>query len=136
MTDADIGINAEVDFAITAGSQAASNHFSVTSTGTRIADLRIISEFDREAIDFFSFTITVTDRGSPSLTDTIFRCINIIVRYSVYVSHVCNNGFRTSMTVYPPSILWRTVATYVRVILLGMYCTQLPLPIVILDTMQ
>lgn len=83
MTDEDIGMNAEMDFAITGGSPSSfMNHFTVTRTGSRTADLRIAQEFDREAIDFFTFTITVTDRGTTPLPDVITRCVNIIVRYS------------------------------------------------------
>ena len=89
MTDADIGINAEQDFAITGGSPATyANYFSVMRTGSRTADLMISREFDREDIDFFQFTITVTDRGTSGLTDTISRCLNVIVRYSVCLSCV------------------------------------------------
>lgn len=89
MTDADIGINAEADFAITGGSPAAyANHFSVMRTGSRTANLLVAQEFDREDIDFFQFTITVTDRGTPALTDTISRCVNVIVRYNVCPSCV------------------------------------------------
>ena len=86
VTDADIGINALVDFDITGGSPASfMNHFSVIRTGDRTADLRIAQEFDRENIDFFQFTITVTDRGTPGLTDTISRCLNVIVRCIYYI---------------------------------------------------
>ena len=84
VTDADIGINSEVDFAITGGSPASYiNHFSVVSTGSRTANLIITQEFDRENIDFYQFTITATDRGMPPLSNliTISRCLNVIVRY-------------------------------------------------------
>lgn len=81
VTDRDIGTNAEVDFAISAGSPSnVANFFSVTKTGIRTADLSIIREFDREAIDFFQFTIIATDQGSSQLTDSIVRYVNIIVR--------------------------------------------------------
>lgn len=86
MTDADIGVNAMMDFAITGGSPSTyTNHFRVVRTGDRTANLVITGGFDREAVDFFQFTITVTDRGTPGLTDTITRCVNIIVRYNLYL---------------------------------------------------
>ena len=93
MTDADIGINALVDFAITGGSPASYvNHFSVVRTGDRTADLRITQEFNRENIDFFQFTITATDRGTPGLTDTITRCLNVIVRFIYYICELYDVG--------------------------------------------
>ena len=67
-----------MDFTISPSTVA--SFFSVTKTGSRTADLRIIGEFDREAINFFQFTITATDQGSPQLADSVVRCVNIIVR--------------------------------------------------------
>ena len=108
VTDRDIGTNAEMDFAFSAGSPSNfANFFSVTKTGSRSADLSITREFDRENIDFFQFTIIVTDQGTPQLTDSIVRCVNIIVR-SFNICELHNHAYihsRTSMTVCPSSVL-------------------------------
>ena len=90
VTDADIGTNAIMDFAITSGSPATySNHFSVVKTGDRTADLLIAQEFDRESIDSFQFMVTVTDQGTPGRMDTIDRCVNILVSYNICSSCEC-----------------------------------------------
>lgn len=77
VTDADIGINSQVDFSL---DPSASNLFIVQSTQPRSANLSFSHPLDRETVDAYSFTVFATDRGSPTRTGSTAISITITVR--------------------------------------------------------
>lgn len=85
VTDADVGVNSEVDFSL---DPSASNLFSLQSSGTLSAQLLISHLLDRETVDSYSFSIYATDRGSPPRTGSAAITINILVRLIVVTTHL------------------------------------------------
>ena len=77
VTDADIGVNSEVDFSL---DPSVGNLFSLQSSGPLSTQLLISHLLDREAMDSYSLSIFATDRGSPPRTGSSTITINIIVR--------------------------------------------------------
>jgi hypothetical protein len=76
VTDADIGVNSEVDFSL---DSPASNLFFLQSSGPLSTQLLISHLLDRETVDFYSFSLFATDRGTPARTGSAAISINITV---------------------------------------------------------
>lgn len=86
MTDADVGINSEVDFSL---SPSAASLFSLQSSGPRSTELSISHLLDRENVDVYSFSLFAIDRGSPQRTGSTATTINITVRIKEYFGRSC-----------------------------------------------
>ncbi len=83
VSDADIGVNGQVDFSLSA---TARGFFSLSVVQAFVAELSLSHSLDREETDYYNFQIFAADRGVPSLigeTD-----ITIIVSVSSYCMHV------------------------------------------------
>ena len=76
MTDADIGMNGEVDFSV---DSAAASLFSVLSTGPLSCEVFINHTLDREANSSYTFNLFATDRGLPPQTGRTTISITITV---------------------------------------------------------
>ena len=88
-TDADIGSNSEIDFAL---DPAVDGLFSLQSSGPSSIRLSLSHSLDREANDSYSFLLFGIDRGSPPQTGSTTINIVITVRYlkkafSLYYTH-------------------------------------------------
>ena len=71
-TDADLGINGEVSYTLT--SSASSLPFSIDpSTGA----VTTISTLDREEIDKYEFTVTASDKGTPTRSTSAILMVNV-----------------------------------------------------------
>ncbi len=83
MSDADIGVNGQVDFSLAA---AARGLFSLSVVQAFVAELSLSHSLDREMTESYNFQIFATDRGSPSLigeTDiTVIVGVSIATRSS------------------------------------------------------
>ena len=77
VTDADAGVNGEVDFAV---DSSVSTLFSTRSSGALSAELTISHLLDRESVDSYSFMLLAVDRGTPPRTGSAAIFINITVR--------------------------------------------------------
>lgn len=115
VTDADSGINREVDFILDPPSR---NLFSLSSSGPLSTELSLSHALDRETIDSYFITIYATDRGSPPLTGQTNISISIMVSLLSQVthnaiSHKLHNTLLMSDEVKTDSIL---LATYVRML--------------------
>lgn len=77
VTDADIGVNGQVDFTV---DPSVTNLFTVRSTSTLSGELLISHSLDRETTDSYSFSLIATDRGFPPRSGQTAISITIIVR--------------------------------------------------------
>ena len=68
-TDIDQGVNADIEFLATTDS---SPFFSVTTTGEN-AEIRLISQLDRESMSFHTIRVVARDLGSPQLTSDVLE---------------------------------------------------------------
>ena len=84
VSDEDQGSNGEVDFSIEFMSPPT---FALVGSGALSAEMHLIRALDRETVNFYSFRIFATDRGSPALfseaaiviTITVSRVLHLVI---------------------------------------------------------
>lgn len=76
VTDADSGSNADLDFSL---DPSADGFFSLINSGPNAASLFLTHFLDRETRTSYSFTITATDGGQPTLTGQTQVTVNVAV---------------------------------------------------------
>lgn len=79
MTDADIGLNSEVDFTL---DPVSANLFNLVPTGSRSTELLVNHALNREAIDVYNIELYAIDRGTPSRIGETNITLIITVRIS------------------------------------------------------
>ena len=87
-TDADTGINARIIFSI--------SEPSIVSINQDTGMVTLNGPFNFEDTDVYNFTVTATDQGSPSLSDTTFLIVQIL--------DTNDNAPRFSMDLYVETI--------------------------------